>query len=471
MELSAGYVEIPLCAFLVSGMVLAVRSMRRRAVDRGGSFAVAAMAVGCAAGVKLTGAPPGLFVLGAAAVRLGFTGVSPFSRRAVWACAGMVAAALPVLPWMCAAWQGTGYPLSPMPLTIAGIKLGEPDSALRWYQQRPELIPYTWESERAAIRALFAGPGSLSPSESLGSLAVLPLAMAPIGAVALLFRRRATVLVALAALLPVLAHFSSNMSVVRLAWSTSMSRFWVLSVGLAGLLSLGWCRREGPLSQVYRRLLLVYPALHTLIVLHVGWASWEIKDAALFGSVLAVLLSVLASARRFGPRLSVPVALCVAGIAASLLQLRRDQTREAAFRESWALHTSPRRWVAALAALPPNEAGWDIAITGGAEQPAHGWYYYGFYGPRLEHRVRYVPTTRRGTVAHFGPFAEPAEQDPAVWADRLVAQGIDFVMSFPPASPELLWMAVLPERFRAVTLDGDMALYQVLPPRTPEPPR
>jgi hypothetical protein len=457
LEVNSGYVELALNSALLQGIALAVYCMRRPSVS---GALLCALALGVAAGIKLPGIPPAAIVAAVLALRLLLSRQLGWREKLLAATGGTLVALLPPAPFLLRAWRDTGYPLSPMPVKLLGHTLGVASSAMRWYQERPQLQAYTWRAEKNALLALFSPPSEVN--ESLGLLCLIPLLVFPFGLFALA-RRRPLVAFALllAALAPVAAHFSPSIAAVRLLRSISAARFLIPTIALVIPISLAWCRRDGALSQAYRRLLLFYPLVASVVAVRRGWGDWETRDATVIAITLMLAISLLWQLRR--RRLQVMLlglALLTAG--AVLLQARRDDTRHQAYQKGYALHGFSRFWTEAPAIIDDVDRPHRIAITGGPDHSSDKWFYYFFLGARFQNSVQYVPPTRDGGVAHFGPHGDLDERaDKESWVRRIVAAGITDVITFPPRSIEQSFMDATPERFEQVSGKKDWGLYRL----------
>jgi hypothetical protein len=211
------------------------------------------------------------------------------------------------------------------------------------------------------------------------------------------------------------------------------------------------------------------------ISLRHGFGVWEMRElmivlvaSLLLGTLLWLAVSWRVRATTLDSRAlrGIPwrlAAVCVVfAVGCSALQQRRDQTRHLAYETSFALHSSPRFW--ALAAPLVDEPGksHNIALTGGPLQNSDNWFYYFFLGSRFQNTVSYVPPTKDGGVAYFGPhgdFDQRADADK--WLERLKNRHITDVLTFPPYSTEQRWMDERPDKFEKPMGGFDWGLYRV----------
>jgi hypothetical protein len=458
LEVNSGYVELPLNAALLHGLAVALACMRRPSA---GAALLCAISLGVAAGIKLPGAPPAVIVAAF------LVGALLITRRLGWRTklatlgAGSVVAILPGAPWVFRAWRDTGYPLSPMPISLLGVTLGKASAAMQWYAHRPQLEPFTWAAEKVALLKVFSPVSQMN--ESLGSLALIPIVIFPVGLVVLARRRPfAALALALAVLAPILAHFSEGMIPVRLLRSLSSARFLVPAFALIVPVSLVWCARGSWLARSYRWLLLLYPLLYSVLALRRGWIDWEHRELVIV-AVLVTQVSALAllAVRR---RRSAGLAVLVVGwmLSCALLQSRRDATLPLAYEKSYALHNLPRFWAAGVAFVDDPEVPRRIAITGGPDRSSDKWFHYFFMGRRFQNRIDYIAPTVDGKTAHFdkaGNLGAPVDQ--AVWLGRLRAARVSEVLTFPPRSLEQGWMEASRDAFEKLAGKEDWGLFRV----------
>jgi len=460
LEVSSGYVELALNASLLSGIALAVHCLRRPSV---GAALLCAMALGVAASIKLPGVPPAAVVALGLAVRLLFTrrlGARDKLRAAAISCC---MALLPPAPFLLRAYLDTGYPLSPLPVRVFGQTLGVASEMIRWYQERPQLNAYTWPVEKKALLAVFSPLARFN--ESFGSMAVIPLFALPFGWFALVRRKPwLGLLLSAAALTPVLAHFGHELTAVRLLRAPSSTRFLIPFLALVVLISLCLCLRESALGRLYRQLLLLYPIMTSFMAFRRGHGEWEVRDHAGLGVALVLAASVLAACARRGRLQLLAASLGLWLVFACVLQARRDQTRNLAMQQSYALHGFPKFWTKAPALVDEPEQARHIAITGGPDHASDKWFHYFFYGRHFQNDIHYVPPTRDGSLVQLRPAgALEASADREAWLLRLQQRGITDVLCFPPRALELGWMQSQPERFERLDGDDTWGLYRLKP--------
>jgi hypothetical protein len=457
LEVSSGYVELPLNAALLQGIAVALLCLRR---PTPGATLLCAMSLGVAAGIKLPAAPPAAIFAILVAINLLASRAITWKPKLATLFASALIASMPAAPWMFRAWRDTGYPLSPLPVSVFGHTLGLASSTMKWYAQR-DVVPYTWPVEHASLMRVFSPLSVLN--ESLGVLALLPLSVFVIGLVALARRRPIAALALLAAAVaPVLAHFSEGMTPVRLTHAATTSRFLVPTLAIAITVSFAWCQHGRYASKAYRWLLLGCALAMSVIDLRRGSVEWENRElvlvAILVTQLFAFTLFVYRRNRYWGAAVSVIAWMLLC----SIVQVRRDQTRPDAYTNSFALHGSPRFWATGVHFVDEPDKPHRIAITGGPNHSSDTWFYYFFMGRRFQNWIGYVIPTRDGGVAQSGPGGDLAERvDVNSWLSRLYAAKIDEVLTFPPRSIEQGWMEIAPNRFEKLTGRGDWGLFRV----------
>jgi hypothetical protein len=459
LEVNSGYVELALNAALLQGSALAVHCLRRPAA---GTAVLCALSLGVVAGIKLPGVPPALIIASAAALRLLFARGVSWRAKLMAASVGGVGALVPPFPFMLQAYRDTGYPLSPLPVHAFGKTLGVASAMIQWYQERPGLAAYTWKAEKQALSDVFSPLAHFN--ESIGSLGLIPLLVLPVGLVALLRKKPGVALVLLsAALAPVLAHFTPDFSAVRLTRAPSSARFLVPTMALVIPISLSWCVRAGRVSQLYRRCLLLYPLATSLLAFKRGYGEWEAGELCGMALIALIASSVLSWTFRRPPlRVAVAIGATLWVIALALLQVRRDYTRELAYRNSYANHGYPRYWAEGVHWVDEPDQVHHLAITGGADRSSDKWFHYFFLGRRFQNTIHYIPPTRDGSVAQFVPHNELEKRaDTAAWLARLEAKGITEVLTFPPTSLEQRYMNQDTAHFERLQGGAEWGLYRL----------
>jgi hypothetical protein len=459
LEVNSGYVELALNAALLHGIAAAISCMRRPTL---GLCLAAALSLGVAVGIKLPGAPPAAIVAVLLWLRLLPGRALDLRRKSIGLGASALLALLPAAPWMIRAFRDTGYPLSPMPAKLFGVTLGVASHMVRWYGDRPELRPLSWEAEKGVLAIVFSSLEKMN--ETLGSLALIFVFVFPLGLLVLARRRPWSALAVLLAVIgPVLAYYSQGMAPVRMVRAPSSTRFLIPAFALIVPISLSWCRRGQPLSATYRWLLVTYALTYAVICVRRGWVDWETREVVIIGLVLGLGAAGVRWLARSHPRQALALAALGFCWFCSGLQLRRDQTRAAAYSHSFALHGLARFWVDGVPYVDePDGRSHQIAITGGPDHASDKWFQYFFLGRRFQNELRYIVPTRDGKVAYYGlqgDLDQRADRDS--WLERLDRAGIEEVLSFPPRSIEQGWMEELGDRFEKLAGNNAWGLYRI----------
>jgi hypothetical protein len=458
ISVGSGYVEAALLMAAFSGLALAVRFF-----DRGtlGAFYLSIAAIAVAAGIKVPFVPVSLCILAIELARM----ATLRPRRATAALhigAGVVLFLSILAPWPLHAWRQTGLPLSPLPVELLGMKLGEPPPEVEWYMDRASL---KGASElRDLRRSLFQermGPGATTMIAVGVSLLAWPL---------LWWRRRwpaALLCSTIAATWA--AYFTPNLSLVRHEFASSGVRFLLPALLSSVVLSVTLCGRFPRLGRLYRLFLLGGAFFELLLYLPYGMSAsgaralcWVFVGACGLAAVVRIpwRLSLPVGARRIA--LATLVAIALLG-----LSILRDRTRTELFRGEFTIHPIHPYWLDAATIVDQPERARRIAVTSGPMQDLDNWIVYPFLGRVLQNEVVYVPIARDGMIHHFGGGQRNEDLarsgDFTSWSRRIRSREITEVMSFRPASVELEWMESHPEQFRRLAGEsGDWGLFAVV---------
>ena len=469
LVLGSGYVELALNLAFVSGMAFAIRFMRRPAPSavegpRPVWLALALTGLGVAGGVKVTALPLLAVMVAALTLRAALTrgGIRRYAGAFL---VGSAAIALMTLPWMANNVRESGYPLSPMPISVAGVTLGEPNEAISWYDERPDLKS-TRQSEIFVLAQIFRLPPARN--ENLGALVAIPLALLPLGIAIMAKSSKSTALTLSCLVLVILAGFySPAFRTVRLGWSVSASRFLMPLVCLAAPLGAVWCRYAPRAARLYFGVLSSAIIFHALLLAMIVWAPLDAR-AAITAFAMATLIAAIALTARFRrlpalARLALAIVLAIGSLQAA--NVWRERHRYEMARESTVLHFIPRYWVRAAAFVDTAPTPKKIAVTAGPQQSADNWFLYYFLGRKLQNELTHVPATLDGRIHQLGRIDEhAAEADANVWLQRLGQERVTHVMSFAPRSVELAWMEERPEHFqRVIGAPGRWGLFSVAP--------
>lgn len=456
--IGAGYDEPLLCLCFIAGCLFALRFAATR---HAGYALLAFAAIGLAIGAKLTFARPCAVVLAFVCLHaLGRDFAVGRSLRV--AGAGAAIAGAVVAPWPWRALAETGLPLSPLPATLLGVKLGAAPPELQWYMHRPELI----DDAAAELRTLANLFGDLGHGREVPTaLALLPLALAPLGLWSLRRARGgAAWLLGACIAADVLSYASAELRVVRLRYLDTMSRFVLVTVLLAIVLSAAWAARRPAIARAYAHALRAGALFLLVSYASVGWSRTSAIAAAVLAGALAAC-AVIARIAQACPRAArgiVYVTLAALGLPA--LAVARTSLRYTLMQSDFAIHAHATYFARDAQALDRRDRAHVIAVTGGPQQDMDRWFVYPFLGEHLQNRVLYVSPLASGALSHFGTpalhraFFEQA--DPAAWVRRLRGAGVTHVVSFDPPSVELRIMQGNPQLFRRIS-DAQQRAYGV----------
>jgi hypothetical protein len=460
LEVASGYVELALVATFVGASACAVRFIRRREPGAlllcGAGFGVACS---CKATLLLTGA-----------VALAGLGLAALTRpRALGSYAGaLLAFTVVVAPWLVDNTVRTGYPLSPYPVTVAGITLGETNPTVAWDMDRPELHPFDLDAEATALRALFRD-GITDAREGLGLPTAIPLVVFIVAGLAQLARARGReraiwgLLVALVAAV-LYSVYNRDFAFVRLAWPYSTARYVLPALGVAIPASMIWCRRWPGLARIYRATLLAWACFTLGRLLVWGAGDAELDLAYVLGKIGIGVALVAFAAGRVRPlvrRWAIAAAI-LAGF--TVLVYAKEARRWDLVAGSTVLHWMPKSWLAGARMLDDPHAPRRIAVTAGPKQQIGSWFFFYFFGRRLQNELEYVPVTTDGAIVEYGakdvlrPLA-----DREAWLARLDERKIDVVAALDPKYVELEWMEALPTRFTRMSgVPGVWGVFRVV---------
>ncbi|MEM9073333.1 MAG: hypothetical protein AAGE52_32810 [Myxococcota bacterium] len=447
-QVGAGYVDLALTMALLGTWVFALAWLNEPTKAR---LFLAACAGGLAIGIKLIGLLP-VGVVGLVVVA---TALRSSAHRKAIPLAAPLALLLPGLPWFVVALRDTGLPLSPAPITVGGIALGEANAEMRRHLQMSVEGAYTWAGESAVLAKVF-GP-VLPPGQGLTALSAVPVLLTLAGAIRDLIARQWKSLLALAVLGSVLAtYYHPGMSVFRVNWHVQTSRFLLPLMALALPLCV-WCWDRRVLHLGLEAL----ATLWALLYVAYGAAPQELIPIA---AVTAVGVLALVAIGR-----SQPIAVAL-GLASLILGLCWAPTlRDAYFAEGFHLHHSEREWNEARRIVDSSRPQ-RVSVTAGTRRVPHHWFSTYLAGARLQNELVYTAITEDGTVFHPDVDGPPREGDRAAWVRRV--ERVDYVVTLPPRSVEQSWMDELPSVFEKQAGDERWGVYRLKarrPPRAPAP--
>ncbi|HRZ11831.1 MAG TPA: hypothetical protein P5567_05190 [Kiritimatiellia bacterium] len=453
LQIGSGYGELPLMCALLGGLSYSIHFLRQRDPP---SLVIAFAAFGMAAGIKAHVWPAlawaGLVLLAGACCR----GRASARKCRPALLAGILAALLMVLPWPALNLRAGRLPLSPFPIRVAGLVLGESTPSYHTYHHREGVRHGDLREEIQAGRDLFATPLSTWPH--LGLL-TLPLGVA--GWISLVrFRRMgAANALLLAGFIGLTAwvFWGPSFAVIRLLWSTTSARFLLPAFVPASLLGLAWLWTKPRLRLVLAAALILLALLHAGRAACQGWAPFEFRVIPKSAGLLAALAASLVILSRINRRAVVSGVVTAALLAASLtaIQKERDHLRYKALKQSIVLHWVENPWADGARALDDPAVPRRLAVTTGIDYNGDNWFLYFFLGRRFQNTVTYISPTASGRVLDAQSVEELRDRvDSRAWLRRLGQAGITHVVSLAPESLELAFMTKHPGLFTPVAGDG-----------------
>jgi hypothetical protein len=270
------------------------------------------------------------------------------------------------------------------------------------------------------------------------------------GFVRLASRARAvTLLIAAAVAANLAVYYHPGLSMIRIYWSFSSSRFLLPLVPLLAIVSVVWCRRGGIASGAYLAFLRGAMLFNLLAYIFAGFSRASFEAVAVLGASGFALIALAVWTARTRMRPAVwPVAVLAACLS---LQTIRASVRESVLRDDFALHPVPKYWTPAVAFVDAHIVPNMIAVTSGPYQYLDNWFVAPFFGRHLQNAVVYEPVSQDGTLRRFGDVRNNQEMNVTAsfdaWSQRLHEHKVTYVMSFTPPSLELEWMENHPEAF------------------------
>lgn len=444
LSIGSGYIEPALVLSLTAGLVFLIRFLKQ---GQGASLFLALLALGLASGMKFTLLP--VAAIAVLVIVLALV-VSPTGGKNTvrWFWLGSLAALIMVLPWLARNIQETDYPLSPLSVEIAGLKLGQPNETMQWFQQRLDPSDSSLSRELKALGRIFRPPTVSSIHLSL--LTMIPIFLFP-AMLWRLLRGQPLVGCLLALIVPVVVVplYGSQFSVVRLLYGGTISRFLLPVVPIVVAASFLWCEKGKRKSVVYAGVMALGALVHLLSQSLFGWAWFEFLALPVWMAVLLVVVLVVKGVSKSSGVAQCSTLLMVPLLLLPALDSYRGSIRQTAIEESLVRHERSRYWTRAVRLADSLPGPGRIAVTAGPFQQADSWALYLFLGRHFQNQLFYIPITSSGEIVDFGPERRrAAAADFDAWWRRIVEKKISHVMSFQPVSLELSWLEAHPDRFR-----------------------
>ena len=453
----SGYVESSLYFFLFAGLLFVAHHHRR---GRRASLLLAAAALGMACAVKVTAlAYVGMVSLAVIGLELW----SPRLRGARTATLLLSATifGLAWLPWVALNYWETGFVLGTTPVEVLGFHLGQLTPEMAWYLDRPEVTPYDpWTEARAFGQTV----GRLrSGSPVLGPLSVPLILGGIVGAMRLSRRNLPFTLVGIGCVLAaLLTVYQPDFSVVRILMPHAVGRFLMPIVAISVLFLSAAVGREAWAQVALPAYLWFGSVLHLTSMLDgMGGDVLPWVAAATIGSLVVLWgLTQIAHEQRRRATLAIIGVLLVVGL--PILDAWKHTQRTRLFAQNYAIRDISREWLPTVQHTDTIEP-LRIAFSSGRWQYHDQQFLYPFLGARLQHTLLYIPASTNGEILpHDGPNPRSGDKSFEPWAARLTERGVTHVMSFGPATVELVWMEAAPAQFHRLEGDGrNWGFYKV----------
>ena len=457
LSVGSGYVEPMLNAALLSGFLFIMRFIR---YAENQSLAVGLLSLGIAAAIKL----PALLLLSWISLcTLCFIAFHPSARKKhlIGWCLGVLGAGAVTGPWLAWNVQETGFPFAHVPVRAFGLELGRANETLSWYQDDPQSKPYRFDTEWAALLEMFRWP--TERGHFLDRFLIVPAILFLLALYELYRKKTAWAVMITGWMLCMLASFyHPGFSIVRLRFAGVTGRFLLPAFLPLVMIAASRVTEKTVLSVGFHGFMIASILVREVRLFSYGWAKFEWMLIPVAACAAVLLLAVMHTIVKRGPVRTVLLFLIPVFILPVVSHLR-NRIRYPALGHSTVLHPFRRYWVPAAQKTDSPRECYRIAFTSGAQQVSSNWFWYNFLGSRLQNTPFYIPIAKSGKVIPYGSdYYQRPFGDRSSWTGRILAQRIDWVMSFTPPSIELEWMEKDPERFQRIEGDGQTwGLYSV----------
>ncbi len=441
---SAAYVDTFLMAMLLGGTCFLLRAINHhRTTD-----AVLAVAAFSIAVLTKAAALPALTVV---LLVLSFDVMrhADSPRRVLSALASLAAACSVAVPFYVDTFLQTGSPFYPVPIEVGGFEIFAGNEQFRLVHSggtSPHpLAPDWWKF----IRIIFYG-GWLHLNFGLGGIMLVLLGVTGwMDSLRKRERRMGVFLLLALALPPVLGIASESMRAQIFMWNGVVARLFVFSLAAVALLGV---HLSGVVANVVRGMAIAAGAWISL-PRRVSDAEWtalgDLLPFALLGLVLfGIALGVARLKGRVGVGVAIGVLLAMQPVAFALEHVRAKHryaiyeaaSSNASFDPHPLDRNAKRAW--RIWRYCDQDKPLRIAFVAGFQEPAgHNWYRYPLLGSRLQNEVIYVSPTGSGKVPSYRRMsALRPELDSKRWEERLLEQGVDFVVVAVPHTAEWSWL-------------------------------
>jgi hypothetical protein len=470
-SIATGYVELGLVLAILQAILFTLAFWQE---GHSGALILSWLALGVAFAIKLPALPVlGFFALLHAAIL--------WLRRqrklfVPWFFA-LLLAFLVNLPWLARNTQETGYPLSPYPLKILGIKLGEANPAMQWYMEGTKELGSTWRGELDILYYLFF-PFSTLQTPVFGLFVLFFFFLFP-WSIYSLWKEKERFFLLLAAgviVANLFGFYHADFSRVRVEWKGFNARF-LFQTGLLccflGVMAAAYRWKER--DEYQRRAQLLFHGFCGACVAFFlwGWVFFEgfsrheIPGIVVLSLMLSGALVVCGwLSLRKKTRLLLGVGLFSFVLVMGVFESLRERDRQLHYQKSYSRHRVIKYFASALPILDRLEQPLRIAFTSGPWKNGDNLYLSVLFGRRFQNQLFFIPETREGrALERDGQFFSRRHLfDREAWLKRLREQRIDYVVSFGPTSLEQRVMEAYPRSFSFVIgISQDWGVFAIHP--------
>ncbi len=292
LSVGSGYVELALWLFFTTGIFFFSMYLSQKRILYM-AFSITAFAL--AANVKITVLPVFLFSLFAFFI-LAFLRKEYRNKYLLNLLLIGLSSFLLILPWLIQTYNNTGYLFS-TPVQIFGIKLGNWDSVLQWYKERPRINASGFFDELRVIYITFFDPRSLRTHLSIVSLLLIVFGFNYL--IREVLQKKYTSLFYIGFALMVFAVFySGDFKVIRLSTSFSARFLFPAVIALSAFASAEISRYKKTGEYIFF-LIIIMSFIQIVNGMFYGWAKAEFLILLFFGLILLIFLYFNAVVKQF----------------------------------------------------------------------------------------------------------------------------------------------------------------------------
>jgi 4-amino-4-deoxy-L-arabinose transferase-like glycosyltransferase len=434
-----GNIDIPMHALLMTAFVLVLRGIRTRSSRY---FLLQAVAAGLAASMKLPTLPLA-FLIVLSPILLA-ADLSLLALITSLFCGSVVVAGL-MLPWYYYNYLGTGYPLSPLSVKLAGVTLGVSPPAADMYLHLPIPSGTFPARDLKALGLVFFS----KDTASTGPYILVLLFLSPFGLYRAFRRNWQSALFLLLVLIYCVAlYFSHSFQTNRFTYAILGGRFFLSLLALYAILGYPQSARFRAWMNPYLFLVILYDLLYEAFQ---HYKPEKVTFQPFFGFIpiflgLMVFMTYKfyqlrgASVRPLGWTFAFVVPVWILALA-----IFGDKCRAGFINsyDGWFDYFGP-----AITQVDEPPRSYRIALTTETYPNFNQIIAMPFLGRELQNEITYVPISRSGTIYDDTDPHRADEADFGAWFKRLIDRKIDAVMTFSPRSIEMDWMEAHPSLFQ-----------------------